>query len=101
VYYVYYVYCVYDVYYVYYVLSLCYYDISGITELQHDGVLADLGSRGEDVPADLGQHDGGDHPQRQSVRQPQVQHPRPQGELRYSYYTDITKIVSTPIYIYI
>lgn len=46
---------------------------------RHDRILVDLRSGGEDVPADLGQADGGHHAGQQPVQQQQVQHPRSQG----------------------
>ena len=48
---------------------------------KHDRVLVDLGAWREDMPADLGPHDGGHHSHQQPVHQPQVQHSRSQGSL--------------------
>lgn len=42
--------------------------------------LIDLCTGGEDVPADLGQADGGHHTHQQPLREQQVQHPWPQGQ---------------------
>lgn len=50
----------------------------------HDRILVDLRSGGEDVPADLGQADGGHHTHQQPLCQQQVQHPRSQGQTQHS-----------------
>lgn len=51
--------------------------VDGVSASSHDRILVDFCSGGEDMPADMGQTDGGHNTNQQLVHEPQAKHPRP------------------------